>query len=239
MQIAIIDDERIIVEEIARIISRIEVKNKLDEKLEVRIFTEADDFEYELSENGLYDLIFMDIELGTGNGIELAAKIRQLIPMIPLIFITGHQQYVYQVFQVHPFDFLLKPIEENQLEKTFMDIYRLLDRRNDFKYKKGGKYYTKLLKDIYWMRCMGRKIMIESKQGSDMFYGRMGSVEEVLISSSNSFMRINQSEIVNIWYITEYGADYVKMQIEDNEIMFRISRDYKQAIRKKYIELRG
>ncbi len=59
------------------------------------------------------DLVFLDVEMDDGTGIEL---IKQLGPFnFQLVFITAHDKYAINAFKLSAIDFLLKPIDSEDL----------------------------------------------------------------------------------------------------------------------------
>jgi DNA-binding LytR/AlgR family response regulator len=71
-------------------------------------------------ENDMPNLIFSDIELTDGLSFEI---FRQVAIPVPVIFITGHDQYSLRAFEANGIDYLLKPVDEQKLRKS---IDRLL-----------------------------------------------------------------------------------------------------------------
>ena len=61
------------------------------------------------------DLALLDIDMPEMNGIELAARIKQLRPDIAVIFLTGYSQYALDAFRVHANGYLMKPVTEERL----------------------------------------------------------------------------------------------------------------------------
>ena len=59
------------------------------------------------------DLLFLDVELGDGTGIDLLNKLEEV--SFPVIFITAHDKYAVDAFRLSALDFLLKPIEPEEL----------------------------------------------------------------------------------------------------------------------------
>lgn len=68
-----------------------------------------------------YDLVFLDILMEGISGIEVARKIRETDSECLLIFISSSKEYALQSFEVRAFDYLLKPLSEEQFQKT-MDL---------------------------------------------------------------------------------------------------------------------
>lgn len=61
------------------------------------------------------DLIFMDIQLSDGLSFEIFSKIT---PSAPVIFTTAYDEYAIKAFKVNSIDYLLKPIEQEPLNKA-------------------------------------------------------------------------------------------------------------------------
>ncbi|MFC7688105.1 response regulator [Ureibacillus sp. GCM10028918] len=68
------------------------------------------------------DVVFLDIELGTINGLDLAKDILSIQPSIQIVFVTAHSQYAVQAFELNSIDYLLKPISFKRLEKTISRV---------------------------------------------------------------------------------------------------------------------
>lgn len=68
------------------------------------------------------DVAFLDIELGSMNGIVLAKKLKDILPGLHIIFVTGHEGYAVRAFQIHATGYLIKPamVEDFQRELTFL-----------------------------------------------------------------------------------------------------------------------
>lgn len=75
-------------------------------------FACGDDFLRAASEPGLYAVVFLDICMAGTNGIETARRLRQADPEVLIVFVTSSPEYVWDAFPVHPFDYLLKPYQE-------------------------------------------------------------------------------------------------------------------------------
>jgi two-component system, LytTR family, response regulator len=72
---------------------------------------------------GSPDLLFLDIQIGTVNGVELA---RSLAPdEAPIIvFVTAHNHYAIEAFEVSAVDYLLKPFDAERFHKTLLRVRR-------------------------------------------------------------------------------------------------------------------
>ncbi len=71
---------------------------------------------------GEVDLIFMDIHLADGDAFKIFERIEL---SKPIIFTTAYDQYAIQAFKVNSIDYLLKPINSQELERALEKLKRL------------------------------------------------------------------------------------------------------------------
>jgi two-component system LytT family response regulator len=64
------------------------------------------------------DLIFIDIEMPGINGLAAAGEILKYLPNTEIVFVTAHQEYAFNAFEVSAFDYLLKPVSKDRIAKT-------------------------------------------------------------------------------------------------------------------------
>ncbi|CAM4158563.1 response regulator [Lederbergia lenta] len=64
------------------------------------------------------DVVFLDIEMPEINGIEVAEKIQNNLPLINIVFVTAYSEYAVKAFEINAVDYLLKPLNRNRLLKT-------------------------------------------------------------------------------------------------------------------------
>lgn len=75
-------------------------------------------------ENGNFDVAFLDIELGSGNGISLAKAMKDSIPELHIIFVTAYDTYALRAFEVHATGYLLKPALEEDIRRELTFLYK-------------------------------------------------------------------------------------------------------------------
>ena len=71
-----------------------------------------------------HQVVFLDICMEGTNGIETARILRRTDPDLLLVFVTSSPEYVWDAFPVHPFDYLLKPYNEQELVFAVEDAIR-------------------------------------------------------------------------------------------------------------------
>lgn len=84
--------------------------------------------------NNPVDLILMDIRLADGNCFEIFEQIKV---SIPIIFTTAYDEYAIQAFKLNSIDYLLKPVEEDELSAALKKLQQQNTVKNTpFDYKK-------------------------------------------------------------------------------------------------------
>lgn len=110
MKAVIIEDEKIAAESLKNIISQ------LDDSVEViTILQTVEDSVEWLSNNPHPDLLFVDIHLADGSSFSIFDKIKV---ECPIVFTTAYDEYALKAFEVNSIDYLLKPINKDDLHRA-------------------------------------------------------------------------------------------------------------------------
>lgn len=165
------------------------------------------------------DLVFADIQLSDGLSFEIFEQVKI---DIPIVFTTAYDTYAIRAFKVNGIDYLLKPIDPNELEQSIgkfksipkknqvPDMSQLLDllkvKESDYKtrfmIKIGDRIKTIYVTDISAVLSEDKGTYLIDKKGSrhlmdsslDKVYARL---------DPHLFFRINRKYIVNIDCIEE------------------------------------
>ena len=198
MYIAICDDHI----ETARDLQRKILDLPLDNIGGINIFTDPDELIF-AAEDLHYDVVFMDIELGSISGIELSARLLRIHPDMQIIFISGYDDYYLQVYDVEHIFFLRKPIETQRLMtalETAQD--RILTSRDEFLPVKIKRSILRIPQSgIMYIEKDKRMIRINMVNGE--IYNAYGKLPELLESLNDFFFQCHTSYIINFRYIRE------------------------------------
>lgn len=66
------------------------------------------------------DAVFLDIEMPGRNGLEVAVKVKELVPDAGIIFVTGYSHYALYAFRIHANGYILKPADPQKI-RTELD----------------------------------------------------------------------------------------------------------------------
>lgn len=235
IRIGICDDDIQFTGRIEKIIKRLAKDNNIHADIDV-FFDGVNLLEHMKAGNIRYDLIFMDIEMEGMNGLETAHKIRESDEIVLLIYITSYESYALEAFEVHPFQFLLKPLDEKQLCHYFYKAYeRIMSGDFYFNYKYKKDFYKILVKDIMYFESKKRLIRIHKADGTiSEFYGKLNNIEAEMQNRKVDFWRIHQSYLVNAKYIIRKAYNHVEMM--NNEKLL-VTEDRRKKLNSCYIKL--
>ena len=77
-----------------------------------------------------FDILFLDIDMPNISGLEVAKKIRDAGSDIILIFISAHEQYVFESIDYNPFKYIRKNKIEEEIEYSLKRAYKRISSEN-------------------------------------------------------------------------------------------------------------
>jgi len=155
MKVFIIEDEMPAANRLVKLLQQkcddVEIAYKADSiESSVKVFNSAPNL----------DLVFMDIQLADGLSFDI---FEQVLVKTPVIFTTAFDQYTLKAFKVNSIDYLLKPIDENELEKA-------LDKYYNFYQKSAGDFSEKMMKLMQELNLVKYKERLLIKRGQQLSY---------------------------------------------------------------------
>ena len=124
LYIAIVENEKPFADRLKELVSGWVQKRSISTLLEIRTFSSGEEFlESDLED---YRVVFMAIKLaGSLNGIETAKCLRERKYLTPVIYTTSYKEHVFEGYQVKAFDFLIKPVSQDRIEKCLDRIMEM------------------------------------------------------------------------------------------------------------------
>ncbi len=204
MNIAVVDDEEAIREQINNFIK------KRNPDFNISGFATGEEL---LAAEKDFDMIFLDIQMEGISGIEVARTFRQSGVDVVLIFITGIKEYVFEAFDVSAFHYLLKPIGEQKFLEVLSRAAEEVRKRKGQKERRifiraKNQGYTLSLNNILYIESRGKKVEIHTSDMEDVIasYITMDELERQL---RDSFYRCHRGYLVNMAHIARYDSDSI------------------------------
>ena len=195
------------------------------------------------------DLVFLDIQMPELGGFEVLESFdTQSVPYV--IFVTAYDQYAVRAFEVHAFDYLLKPFDRERFETAWQRVKEQikLDQSGERErhilalleelktgprhlerlvIKNGGRVFFLNVDDVHCIESEGNYVRVYDNQKGYLLRETISSLEEHL--DPRQFRRIHRSAIVKIdkikemqpWFHGEYRV------IMENGKQLTLSRNYR------------
>ncbi|QUL55968.1 response regulator transcription factor [Paenibacillus tritici] len=240
IHIAVCDDEPRAAGEAERLI--MESGESLDEHIEISLYYSGESFARALRDGRCFDIILMDIELGGLDGITAGQLLREDDGNDPvqLIYISSHEEYHMQLFDLRPSGFIKKPVEpESFRQKLAGAIHKTIrtrqqGRTNFLAVQLKNQELRIPHREILYLESSIRRITLVARDSTLQYYGKLALEEQKLAASH--FVRIHQSYIVNFYSIKAISAKKIIL-ITGCELP--VSDKYSHALRKAYLRFRG
>lgn len=230
INVAICDDEISITSRIENQLRDIANKNFIE--IDTEVFWDGSKLVEAIKNYEYFDIIFMDIEMDQDNGITVAHKIRKFDKRVLIVYVTSHENYMKASFDVRPFRFLVKPVDQKELETCFLAAYDDINSADSyFRYVYQRINYKILIGDILYFESNKRKVYVITTKGTYELYGKLNEIEACLKESKANFLRVHQSFLVNYKHVECLGYDFVVL---DNKKRISISEERRKKISEQY-----
>ncbi len=232
LRIAICDDEKTICRQLEDMLHEIAGDAELEIETDV-YYTGEELCEFLMGERH-YDIIFLDIELNTTDGVRVGRKIREEFEdeLTQIVYISFNESYAMELFDVRPLNFMIKPLNKGKIEAVLMKALKLMHLENNFfEYKNGNVTFSISLRDVLYFESSGRKVNIVMNGETRSFYGKLSDVEEQV--GSRDFVMIHKSYLINFRHCIEYTYEYVRMS---NQEVLTISQNNRKSVREKLMQ---
>lgn len=226
LNIVIVEDQYIQAENLKRMIKSWIGNNSLEAA--VSIFSSGEEFLFKLEEIQVPDIILMDIQMGKVSGMDAARELRKRGIESALIFITAVSDHVFEGYEVGAANYILKPVEYNNLALNLDKIREMLSKKEKQAVIIGKKKI--LVQDIFYIEVMGHTIKVFTDEGETDSRQTMVSILKQLDESR--FCKCHKSYVVNIGKIKKINSDSL---ILDNGAEVPLSRNHKKTINQKFI----
>lgn len=206
INVAICDDERDSLESIRK--ELLLLADTLDINVEAHLYTDGKqvlDFIFNGKEK--FDILFLDIDMPDISGLEVAKKLREKGLEIILIFISAHEQYVFDSIEYNPFRYIRKNRIKKELPLTMRAACsRLTERKDDFIVVKTEVAEVKVnLSEIMYFETAARKVGIHLSNGKVLFVRK--TIKELFDEINNEdFIRIHSGCVANVKYIDKFST---------------------------------
>lgn len=197
---------------------------------ETEIFESSEDI-IRAIDSGEFDctLLFMEIFLKSTSGVNVAKYVNEHHIDTDIIFITSSQDYVFECYRYHTFAYLLKPLQQKEIEFEMRRYLEELEKSPKcLNISQKGNIVRIPIRSILYVESNYRKLIVHTRKKDYEYYEKIGVVDEVL--KDEGFIRCHQSYLVAKDKVTTYSGN----EMEIDGIRIPISRRYMEEVRKQF-----
>jgi len=188
----------------------------------------------ELSEHSAPDLLFMDIDLGTADGVNVVKELRAEQPGLPVIFLSGLEERVLDGYDVKAFYFLFKRDYGSRLVgvlERFLSEYFYAGR---IAVKDGAGIKMFSLQEICYVEAEGRSTKLHTASG--MFFHNEALSGFVKQLPGELFIEVYHCLYVNVDHISRVDADSLLLDTgEEVPVSRRKRKSVVEAVMKRLV----
>lgn len=206
IHIVICDDEKQMSYHIRSMVS--DFFRKKNREISLRTFLSGEEL---LNYDGQIDILFLDIQMKDIDGMETARRLREDRFQGFLIFITVLKEMVFRSFEVQAYDYLVKPVEEKQFERTMERLLASMHSAGEDSLLVQKGYEGRIIRkdEIVFCEIIDRKIYLNLVSGEVLdYYERIENLETKL---DDRFFRCHRSYLINLKHLKGYknGTAYM------------------------------
>ena len=181
------------------------IKEKLPYPVDVVKYADTDYLMERIDNRELQsDILIVDVDMPKMSGLDIAKYIRQNKLDIIIIFLTGHDEYVYSSFEFAPLRYIRKEFIKEELLYALLAACRNVDtKRNEYVWIKtiNGDYNVKTSEILYYeienRRCniyMSDGVVFSTKY-------KIKDIRKLIELKDDAFVQINSGCVVGIRHI--------------------------------------
>lgn len=206
VNVAIVEDESEYARELQDYLRR--YGREVGERFDITVYPDGEDIVDDYR-SGMYDIILMDIEMKSMDGMTAAEHIRDVDGDVVIMFITNMAQYAIRGYRVDALDYVLKPISYFSFTQRLGKAMERMRRREE-KYviitSKTGTSRVPI-PTIQWIESSGHRLTYHTVDGSyESTTQSMKDVESQL--SPEGFFRCNKGYLINLAHVQGIENSY-------------------------------
>lgn len=235
LSITILEDEEIFSKQLKQLLKKWGDENHI--MMSIHHFFSGESFlKYNYNED---ELFFLDIDLKTMNGMDIAKQLRKDGFQGTIIFLTAFSEYVFEGYNVQALNYLLKPINYQKLKKCLQPIIK--DRESSFHIFRSKAStikipYNKILAFTSYRHYVDiiTQIPISPEERCTKSYRQKIALKNLLQQLPSEFIRCHRTVIININKVMTLTNTEV---ILSDGSVFPVSESYLKNIQDAFSEL--
>jgi two-component system LytT family response regulator len=198
------------------------------------------------------DIAFLDVQMPEMSGFDVVRGIdARCMPAI--VFVTAHDQYAIEAFEINAIDYVLKPVARRRFSNTIERVFARLGVQGEsgrqvmallqglaaparhiqrVSVRTSGKTHFVDLRDVEWIQAAENYVQLHLRSARHLLHVPINRLQSVL--DPDMFMRIHRSCIVHLRQVKELetGAHGEFVLVLHSGVRLHSSRTYHDAIKR-------
>lgn len=233
INIAICDDENIALEKIKNAV--LDIANARNVKVDIFTYSDAERaVDVLCSKEEHFDVLLLDIDMPKLSGLEVAKIVRKHRENLILIFISAHEQYVFESIEYSPFRYIRKNKVSEELPLAMKAVFTRLENEKDrniiVKTDDGERilYYSQIM----YYEIENRRLNIHLSNGKILLIWK--TIKELIEEMNDeNFIKLHSGCVVNVKYISGFSNYDVTL---DNAERLIVSRRRIKDVKEKLLK---
>lgn len=197
------------------------------------------------------ELVFLDIHLGSGHAFSLLESLEEI--EFEIVFITSHEQYSLTAIKFNALDYLLKPIDPEELYAAVTKAKKSIGRKRNYDALVRNMLHSLdrnltpakvavhsrdsviliAINDVVHVEAEGNYCLMTTVSGTAYTLSRTLKELEDYLGSQSPFVRISRSTMVSCLHIAKYSKGFPCMITMNNGKVYEVARRKKPSVIEK------
>ena len=184
-----------------------------------------------------YDILFLDVELGDSNGIEIAKKLQLSNDKLVIIVITSYRQYLDAAMDIKVARYIDKPIIKDRVYSALDKAISLIDENVVTLHVKNNKIVRVKVSEIVYVEAKLRGVTVYCVNES---YQVSQTLKQLLtVLNASCFATPHGSYIVNLNYIKYFKRYEITLCNPYNDVVISIATRKQPEFKRRFLDFIG
>lgn len=229
MRVAICDDEKAQCQLLESYLKEYSKQEKV--LIETVSFPNAESLLFLWEDDKNFDLLILDIEMGDLSGMDLAFKLRNEGSRVPMLFITGYEDYMSQGYEVEALHYLLKPLQKARFFDVLNRLRSKIQPESKILLQAENSAISIVPSDIWYIEASGHFCNLTMADKVLKLHHSISDLKNIL-NSEKGIVQNHRSYLVNLQHVSSLMQNELVM---DDGVRLPVSRGSAKIVSEAFV----
>lgn len=190
-----------------------------------------------LSSDTYYDILFLDIELGDSNGIDIAKAIQKKHKNTVILIVTSYHQYLDEAMDINVTRYIDKPATQKRIFSALDKALSLINENVVILHTKDKQIVRLKLSEIIYAEAKLKSVFVYTKNNSYKIKETMKQLQSML--TAMCFAAPHNSYIVNLNYVRNYKRNELFLTEPYQQVCIAVATRKQAEFKRKFLDFIG